>query len=151
IYYISASAEALGDAFQRIARFCKIANEGLSVRVVAGKDITLCVEYVGISRHSDQHQIEALLAAFVRLCHELTRASLRPTRVTFAHYRKTVPARFSALLGDHISFGAEADTVSFAKDVKGMPIASADPYLHDMLLTYCEEALAQRSARPVAL
>jgi AraC-like DNA-binding protein len=151
IYYISASAETLGDAFLRIARFCKIANEGVSVRVSAGKDMTLSVEYDGISRHSDLHQIEAMIAAFVRQCQQLTRTSLRPTRVTFAHYRKAVPARFTSHLGDHISFAAEADTVSFAKDVKDMPIASADPYLHDLLLTYCEEALARRSAPPVAL
>jgi AraC-like DNA-binding protein len=49
-------------------------------------------------------------------------------------------------LGTHVSFSADSDEFSFPASVKNMPIVSADPYLDELLITYCEEVLSRRKA-----
>src|SRR5450432_898282 len=76
LFYVAASSETLGDALQRAARYSSIANEGLSIRYLKGGDIRLVVDYVGVARHSDRHQIEFLMTVLIRLCRQLTRRRL---------------------------------------------------------------------------
>jgi AraC-like DNA-binding protein len=49
-----------------------------------------------------------------------------------------------------VSFGTDADEITFASSIKSMPIISADPYLDELLITYCEEVLERRAKRPGA-
>src|SRR3954471_10279435 len=44
LYYVLASAKSLGEAFPRVERYSRIANEGVSIRYFAGKRIKLTVD-----------------------------------------------------------------------------------------------------------
>jgi AraC-like DNA-binding protein len=147
LYYIMASAETLGDALPRIARYSGIANEGVAIRCLARKGIVIAFDYVGVLRHADRHQIEAWVTLLVRSCRHMTGTDLAPNRVTFTHYRTKVPPEVSAFLGGNIAFGADADEVEFSKTIATMPIVTADPYLEEMLIVCCEEALTRRGTR----
>ena len=81
LYYVSASSDTLGDALHQLARYASIANEGVSLRYFAGKDIGMTFRYVGVSRHLDRHQIEFFMTTLVRLCRQLTGSRLVPKRV----------------------------------------------------------------------
>src|SRR5262245_51047911 len=41
----------------------------------------------------------------------------------------------------------DIDEVLFAPNIRDLPVVSADPYLNQLLIRYCEEALARRSAK----
>jgi AraC-like DNA-binding protein len=151
LYYISASSETLGDALQRLARYASIANEGISLRYVDGKNIRMEFHYVGVSRHLDRHQIEFFATGLVRLCRYLTGTSLLPAHVRFTHRGDSKRRELIEFFGREIEFGATVDDVSFATTMKLMPIASADRYLNEFLIRYCEEALSRRSARRSSL
>jgi AraC-like DNA-binding protein len=148
LYYVLASAETLGEAFPRVARYSRIVNEGVVIRYTGGKQITLALDHVGIARHSDQHEVEAWVTALIRTFQQLTRTSLVPSRVKFIHYRGKLPSHLNRFLGAHVSFSADSDEFSFPAAVKNMPIVSADPYLDDLLITYCEEVLSRRETPP---
>jgi len=144
IHYVLASSETLGDALQRAERYSSLANEGVSLKYRAGEDVSIFLEYVGVPRHSDQHQIESWATALVRSCRQLSGRELVPIRVTFAHRRAEDASELNAFLGCRGMFGADRDEVAFAKGTQDVPVVSADPYLNELLTGYCEQALAHR-------
>ena len=147
LHYVMASSSRLGDALQRAERYCAIANEGISLSYREGTDIALTIAYVGVARHSDQHQMEALATLIVRECQKLTGREMRPSHVRFTHHRDKVPAKFRTILGDDISFGARRDVLVFPGTVKDLAVVSADPYLNRLLVAYCEDALSHRMTK----
>jgi AraC-like DNA-binding protein len=145
IFYVAASSETLGDALQRAARYSSIVNEGLSLKCFREGDIRMLFEYVGVTRHSDRHQLEFLMTLVIRLCRQLTGLRVTPTRVRITHRRSN--RRGSGLttyFGRNITFGARADELTFADRLSGIAIKSADPYLNELLVTNGEQALAHR-------
>jgi len=51
-------------------------------------------------------------------------------------------ARF---VGTKVEFGADTDEFALNIDARVLPLIHSDPYLNDLLLKYCEAALADRS------
>jgi AraC-like DNA-binding protein len=47
-------------------------------------------------------------------------------------------------VGTKVEFGADKDEFALNLDARELPIIHADPYLNDLLLKYCEAALADR-------
>jgi AraC-like DNA-binding protein len=144
LYYVSASSEMLSEALRRLTRYSSIVNEGISLKYIDGADICMRFAYVGVGRHTDQHQIEFWMALLVRTCRQLTGLRVVPTRVRLTHLRDNTRFEFAEFFGCDAEFGATVDEVAFAPSAKQMPIVSADPYLNKLLVTYCEEALSSR-------
>jgi len=142
LYYVLASSDILIEALQRGAHYTAIVNEGLSQKCIDGKDVRIVLNYIGVSRHIDRHQVEFWMTALVRVCRQLTGLRLLPAHVRFAHVRERRPPEFAEFFGHDIEFGAAVDEVAFAKKVRNLPVVSADPYLNKLLVKYCEEALA---------
>ena len=133
----------LGEALRRLARYSSIVNEGIKLTFRGGKSIGLTFEYVGVPRHSDQHQVEFWIAALVRACRQITNRNLAAQRVSFAHRRVPV-SEMNSFFGCEVSFSADGDEVSFPGTFEDVPIMNADPHLNGILIKFCEEALAHR-------
>jgi AraC-like DNA-binding protein len=146
LYYVAASAETMSDALKRGARYSSTVNEGISLKYMERGAVSITIDYVGVSRHLDRHQMEFLLTTLVRLCRQLTGLRLVPSRVRFTHHRENTAAKFVEFFGKDVKFGAAADEVVFATAIKTMPVVSADPYLSKLLISYFDEALSRRSA-----
>ena len=145
LFYVAASSETLGDALQRAARYSSIVNEGLSIRCLKGADIRLVVEYVGVARHSDRHQIEFLMTLLIRVCRQLTGRRLTPSRVRITHHASGRDgAKLAAYFGRDVTFGARTDELTFANEIEDLTVSSADPYLNELLVANCEQALSHR-------
>ena len=148
LFYVAASSETLGDALQRAARYSSIVNEGLSLECLEGGDIRMVFKYVGVARHLDRHQIEFLMTALIRLCRQLTGLPLVPSRVRITHRRALqCGSEMAAYFGPNISFGAKADELTFIASTKDERVISADPYLNELLVANCEQALAHRRTK----
>jgi AraC-like DNA-binding protein len=144
LYYVLASSDVLGDAFERMERYSAVLNEGVASRVLNGREFGLSLHYVGVSRHADRHQIEFFLAALVRVCRQLTGLRMFPKKVRVVHHRERCSAGFAELFGKNVQFGAAADEIIFDLKAKDFPVVSADPYLNNLLTSYCKAALADR-------
>jgi hypothetical protein len=144
LYYVAASSETLGEALRRGARYSSMVNEGVSVKYLEGEDIKISFDYIGIARHSDRHQIEFLMTVLIRLCRHLTGRRLVPIRARFTHHRDSEFSEVAAFYGGDVEFGATMDEVAFAMTTKHLPLVSADPYLNELLIASCEEALSRR-------
>ena len=143
LYYVLASSETLIEALQRAARYSTIVNEGILQTCIDGKHFGLSLDYVGVSRHPDRHQIEFVVTLMVRACRQLTGSRFVPERVQLTHHR-TAKSELAEVFGDHIEVGAPTDEVIFPSELRNSHVVSADPYLNDLLISYCEEALAHR-------
>jgi AraC-like DNA-binding protein len=145
LYYVAASSQTLGEGLSRLARYTSINNEALCVQYFEGKKkVRMIVDYIGVPRHSDRHQIEFCLTILMRLCRHLTQSRLVPTRVRIAHRRDRALSKLAAFLGSEIEFNAECDEVAFDGAITSMPLLSADPYLNELLIAFCEEAMSRR-------
>ena len=79
----------------------------------------------------------------VRACRHLVDLHLSPVRAALVHRRTANGSEFERFLGCRIAFGAGSDQVAFERTVERMPVVSADPYLNELLIGYCEEALSR--------
>jgi AraC-like DNA-binding protein len=63
--------------------------------------------------------------------------------VSFVH-RGSATSELRLFYRCELSFGADADEMTFPLSIRNTPIVTADPYLNKLLIKYSEEALAYR-------
>ena len=130
LYYVTASSKTLGDALLRVSRYSTINNEGVHIRYRQGKFVDISLNYFGVARQADRHQIEFIITILLRLCRKLTGLSLMPLRVKLAHHRSHMPSEFGPLFGAHVAFACNADQIVYPGSIAQTPLLNADPYLN---------------------
>ena len=151
LYYVAASADSLGEALLRMERYSLVVNEAIKLRVKKGRLIRVTIQYVGVARHTDMHQIEFWIASLIRLCRHLTKRDLKPIRVRLMHRRTGEINEIAAAIDGHVEAGSNVDEVDFPIASWDYPVVTADPYLHRLSVRCCEQALARRETRASAL
>jgi AraC-like DNA-binding protein len=146
LYYVMASSQILGDALKRLARYSKVTNEALVFGYREGNRLIINLSYSGVPRHSDRHQIEFCMFAVLRICRVLTERNLVPQDFSIAHHRSEGTAEMSRFVGTKVEFGADTDEFALNSNTRELPVIHADPHLNELLLKYCEVALADRGA-----
>jgi AraC-like DNA-binding protein len=144
LYYVMASSQILGDALKRVARYSKITNDAVVVGYREGNRLIISLSYSGVPRHSDRHQIEFCMFAVLRLCRVLTGQNLVPQHFWISHHRSGANSEMVRFVGTKVEFGADKDEFALNLDARELPLIHADTHLNDLLLKYCEVALADR-------
>jgi AraC-like DNA-binding protein len=144
LYYVMASSRTLGEALQRLGRYSKVTNEALVFGHREATRLIINLSYSGVPRHSDRHQIEFCMFAVLRICRVLTGQKLVPQHFSIAHHRSGNTAEMSRFVGTKVEFGADTDEFALNIETRALPVIHADNHLNDLLLKYCEAALANR-------
>jgi AraC-like DNA-binding protein len=144
LYYVMASSQTLGDGLRRVARYSRITNESLVVGYREGNRLVINLSYSGVPRHSDRHQIEFCMFGVLRICRLLTGQNIVPQHFSIAHHRSGGTSEMARFVGMKVEFGADTDELALKLDARDLPLIHSDPYLNDLLLNYCEAALADR-------
>jgi AraC-like DNA-binding protein len=144
LYYVMASAPTLRDAFLHGGRYGAITNEAVASSCSRAGDVRIRLAYVGVARHADRHQAEFWMTGLVRIARQLTRRRLRPLGLSLTHPRCAASHRFEAFVGGPVTVEAAVDELVLAAGPGDEALAGADPYLHDLLRGYCEDALRLR-------
>jgi AraC-like DNA-binding protein len=144
LYYVMASSQTLGDALKRVARYSKVTNEALVFGYREGNRLILSLAYSGIPRHSDRHQIEFCMFGVLRICRMLTGQNLVPQHFWISHHRSGANSDMTRFVGTEVEFGADTDEFALSADARELPLIHSDTHLNDLLLKYCEAALADR-------
>jgi Arabinose-binding domain of AraC transcription regulator, N-term len=129
---------------KRLARYSKVTNEALVFGYREGNRLIISLSYSGVPRHSDRHQIEFCMFATLRICRVLTGKNLVPQHFSFSHYRSEGTSEMARFVGTKVEFGADTDELALNIDARALPLMYSDPYLNDLLLKYCEAAVANR-------
>jgi AraC-like DNA-binding protein len=151
LYYVMASSQTLGNGLKRVARYSQITNEAIVVRYLEGHRLIISLSYSGVPRHSDRHQIEFCMFGVLRVCRMLTEQKLVPQHFSIAHHRSGANSEMARFVGTKVEFGADRDEFALNLDARELPLIHADTHLNDLLLKYCEAALADRKGNPSQL
>ena len=146
LYYVAASADTLGEAVRRAERYSAIINEGIILTVCRDKVLRISFKYDGIARYTDRHQIEFWITALLRMLRHLTDHKIRTRRIQLVHCKSSQKSELDNFFGSKIEDGAREDAIDLAPSIWNLPSANADPYLHQLLLQICDEALARRGS-----
>ena len=144
LYYVMASSQTLGDALKRVARYSQITNEALVFGYREGNRLILSLAYSGIPRHSDRHQIEFCMFGVLRVCRKLTGQNLVSQHFWISHHRSGANSEMARFVGTKVEFGADKDEFALNVGARELPLIHSDTHLNDLLLKYCEAALADR-------
>jgi AraC-like DNA-binding protein len=82
--------------------------------------------------------------AVLRLCRVLTGQKLVPQHFSIAHHRSGATSDMSRFVGTTVEFGADRDEFALSANARELPLIHADAYLNNLLLKYCEAALADK-------
>jgi len=121
-----------------------VVNEGVIHECIDGRRVGLTLQYAGVRRQDDRHQIEFWMTALLRLCRHATGVHIRPVRVRLTHQGARGARQFVQFLGCPVEYGAARDEVLFARELRNLPVIRADRYLSGLLIGVCEQALAHR-------
>ena len=81
------------------------------------------------------------LAALPPAC----RRKIVPLAASFVHHRSD-GRKMQRFLGCDVSFDAYDDAISFDAEVMDLPLVGYDPYLNDLMVKDCEDAIAVRAS-----
>jgi AraC-like DNA-binding protein len=146
LYYVAASSHYLGDALKRLERYARLGNEALVMRLKKGTACSIELSYTGVPRYLDRHQIEAFALMYLRLCRQLAGQKLVPSTARFVHHRSGDLRPIRQQLGCDVEFDAYADELIFDGATMALPLVGDDPYLNELMVKDCEDAIAERGS-----
>ncbi len=146
LFYVSAAAEDIGDALALAARYCRIVNEAVRLKLVrAPEGMTIEIKFVGVPRHFAWQNTEFIVAATVKGLREMAGHDFQPTQVVFTLARESDPGEFARFFGCPIEFSGSADRFSLSNEALAIPLITGDHHLLETLRPICEEAAKERN------
>ena len=124
LFYVASAAKSIGEALTLYARYSRIVNEAVRVKLVhAQNGVVVEFHFVGVSRHRVRQNAEFGIAAIVKGLREVAGRNIHPTRVTFAHERNSNLRQFERFFGCPVDFGGSIDQLSFSNETLALPPA----------------------------
>jgi hypothetical protein len=146
LFYVTSSAKNVCETFALYARYSRIVNEAVRVKVLQAKrGVVVELNFVGLSRHHIRQNTEFILAVNLKGMRDNVGRNVCPTEVAFAHVRNSDLQEFERFFGCPIRYGAGADHWSFSEETLTLPLLTGDPYLLDTLQPFCDEAAKERN------
>jgi hypothetical protein len=134
LFYVISAARNLGEALALFARYSRIVNEAIRLKLVRQPEgVIVEFNYFGISRHRVRQNTEFGIAVVVKAMREITGRDIRPTRMAYAHVRTADLREFERFFGCPVEFGAPSDQLKFSNDTLGLPLITEDPHLLEVL------------------
>jgi AraC-like DNA-binding protein len=145
LFYVTSAATNVGDTIALFARYCRIVNEAVDVKLSpAQNEVIVEFNFVGLPRHHALQSAEFTMAVTLKGLRELVGRRVRPTKVAFAHTRNAHRREFERFFGGSVEFGAMSDQVSMSNETLALPLVTGDPHLLETLRSFCDEAARER-------
>ncbi|MES2521623.1 MAG: AraC family transcriptional regulator [Gemmatimonadota bacterium] len=146
--YVVLSCRTIGDVLERLARYARVLNDGLSVTVERHGGVAVCrctfVESMdNYLLRTPRHAIDALWGGLSR---ELLRMTASPLRASAVHFRRPAPAKgqraeYDRVFGAPLTFGAADDQFLLPLGHLDQLVLSANPALLRSFEQHADEVL----------
>jgi AraC-like DNA-binding protein len=150
-FYVASGAENFGEALALFARYFRIVNEAVRLKLTrTAEGLVAEVEFVGLRRHQLRQNAEFGIAAVLKALREVSGRKICPTRAAFAHERISGVRDFERFFGCPVEFGhatsegMSSDLLMFSSETLAIPLVTADPKLTAALQPFCDEAAKER-------
>jgi AraC-like DNA-binding protein len=149
LFYVASAAKDLGEAIVLFARYLRIVNEAVRVKLTRrNSDLVVEIYLVGVPRFRATQNAEFGIAVVVKSLREITGRRLHPKKITLAHMRGSDFPEFERFCGCPVEFGGSADQLVFSNQSLAVPLITEDTHLLDTLRPICDEAAKQRETTP---
>jgi AraC-like DNA-binding protein len=144
-FYAASSANNIGKALALYARYFRIVNDGLRLKLKPKPNgVAVEVEFVDLPRQIARQTVEFGIASMVKGLREAAGRNIRPAKVTFTHMRTSDLSEFERFFGCRVEFGACSDLFEFSNEALDTPLVTPEPKLLKALTTFCEMAAKER-------
>jgi AraC-like DNA-binding protein len=145
-FYVASAAEDIGDALALFARYCRIVNEVVRLKLIRSSEgMIVETKFVGLPRHFAWQNTEFMITAMIKSLREMAGRDFRPTQVTFTLARNSELREFERFFGCPVEFSASADQFSLSNETLAIPLVTEDHHLLETLQPICEEAATERN------
>jgi AraC-like DNA-binding protein len=145
-FYIASAANNLGEALALFARYGRIVDEAMRIKLARGPEgVVAEITFGDHSRHSAKHVTEFAIAIIVKGVREVVGRNIRPMHVSFAHGRNSDLRAFERFFGCPVEFGASRDQLAFSHETLALPLVTEDRHLLETLRPVCDEAVKERN------
>ncbi|HEY3623753.1 MAG TPA: AraC family transcriptional regulator ligand-binding domain-containing protein [Roseiarcus sp.] len=146
LFYVSSAAENIGDALALVARYCRIGNEAVRLKLVRYPEgMTIEIKFIGVPRHFAWQNTEFLVAALIKGLREMAGRDFQPMQVAFTLAREPDPGDFEGFFGCPVEFSGSSDRFSLSNETLAIPLVTGDQHLLETLRPVCEEAAKERN------
>jgi AraC-like DNA-binding protein len=145
LFYVASAAKDLGEAIVLFARYLRIVNEAVRIKLTRqNSDLVVELYLVGVPRFRAGQNAEFGIAVIVKSLREITGRNVHPTKITFVHMRSSDFPEFERFCGCPVEFGGSSDELVFSNQSLAVPLITEDMHLLDVLRPICDEAAKQR-------
>jgi AraC-like DNA-binding protein len=145
IHYIFSAAGTALDAVKNLIRYHRLVNTTTSFAVEeTTRHVSINTTFRPGLEGLEKHVAEWGTTTFVAEIRRLTDFRIVPQSLTFIHRRSSGIDEFREFFGCPVRFGANRQSIAFAKHDLSVPIHSADAHLLNILKVFCDEALSRR-------
>jgi AraC-like DNA-binding protein len=146
LFYVMSAANDVGEALALFARYSRVVNEALHVKLVpAPQGMVVETGFVGLSRYNAKQATEFGVALTIRALREITGRNVHPTQVSFIHGRTSNLRSFERFFRCPVEFAASSDQFALTQDTLALPLMTEDRYLLETLQPVCDHAAKKRS------
>jgi AraC-like DNA-binding protein len=146
LFYVASAAENIGDAVALYARYCRIVNEAVRLKLIQSPEAVIVeTKFVGLPRPFAWQNTEFVIATLIKGLREMAGCDISPTRVTFTLARNTELREFQRFFGCPVEFSALADQFGFSNETLAIPLVTEDRYLLETLQPICDAAAKERN------
>jgi AraC-like DNA-binding protein len=146
LFYVGSAAKHVSEAVALYARYCRIVNEAIRVKVFEAEGgVVVELTFVGVSRRLARQNAEFGMAAAIKALREIVGRNIHPTRVSFAHAGNSNRRELERFFGCPVEFGASIDQIALSNETLALPLITEDRHLLEALEPICDEAAKQRN------
>ena len=146
LFYVASAAEDIGDALALLARYCRIVNEAVRLKLIRSPEgVIVQTRFVGLPRHFAWQNTEFTIAALIKALREMAGRDFQPTRVTFTLAHNSELPEFERFFGCPVEFSASADQFGLSNETLAIPLVTEDRHLLDTLQPICDAAAKERN------
>ena len=146
LFYVGSAAKNVSEAVALYARYCRIVNEAVRVKLLQGQsEVVVEFIFVGVSRHRVRHNAEFGIAAPIKALREIAGRNIHPTHVSVAHAGNANRRELERFFGCPVEFGASIDQLAFSNETLALPLVTEDSHLLDTLQPICDAAAKERN------
>jgi AraC-like DNA-binding protein len=145
LFYVASAAEHVGDALALTARYCRIGNEAVRLKLNRSPEgVIVETKFVGLPRQFAWQNTEFTIAATIKSLQEMAGREFRPAKVAFTLARNSELPEFERFFGCPVEFSASADQFTLSNETLAIPLVTEDQHLLEVLRPICEEAAKER-------
>ena len=145
LFYLTASSATVADALEHLARYVGTTNEAVLVEISRSKaETVVTVRHMPALDEPRRQFSEFCMLEVIRALSKETNRDFVPSRITFAHARKSELKEIHRILRCPVEFMHAADSWVFPESVMELPIVSSDSHLLHILESHADDLLAER-------